>query len=57
MVSTNVCTDEQDAFGSDFESTDEEGAQEEVDTAAENMVREEEKKTRKVWACVVECIR
>ena len=43
-----VYQDEQDDFGSDFESTDEEGAQEEVDAAAEKMVREEEKKGRKV---------
>ncbi|KAI0089904.1 YL1 nuclear protein-domain-containing protein [Irpex rosettiformis] len=39
--------DEQDAFESDFESTDEEGAQEDVDAAAERMVTEEEKRKRK----------
>ena len=41
-------TDEQDAFESDFESTDEEGAQEDVDASAEKMILEEERKTRKV---------
>ncbi|KIP04010.1 hypothetical protein PHLGIDRAFT_25831 [Phlebiopsis gigantea 11061_1 CR5-6] len=40
--------DEQDAFESDFESTDEEGAQEDVDASAEKMILEEERKTRKV---------
>ncbi len=42
------CSDEQDAFESDFESTDEEGAQEDVDAAAERMVRDEEKQKKKV---------
>ena len=41
------CTDEQDAFESDFESTDEEGAQEDVDASAEKMIKEEERKIRK----------
>ena len=45
---TTFTADEQDAFESDFESTDEEAAQEDVDAAAEKMIREEEKKTRKV---------
>lgn len=40
--------DEQDAFESDFESTDEEGAQEDVDAAAEKMVQDEEKQKKKV---------
>lgn len=40
--------DEQDAFGSDFESTDEEGAQEDVDATAEKMVREQDAPSRKV---------
>lgn len=40
--------DEQDAFGSDFESTDEEGAQEDVDATAEKMVRDQEAPSRKV---------
>ncbi|KAI0683332.1 YL1 nuclear protein-domain-containing protein [Cytidiella melzeri] len=39
--------DEQDAFGSDFESTDEEGAQEDVDAAAEKMATEEERQKKK----------
>ncbi|KAH8101447.1 YL1 nuclear protein-domain-containing protein [Cristinia sonorae] len=39
--------DEEDAFGSDFESTDEEGAQEDVDAAAERMARETDKGPRK----------
>lgn len=43
-----VFADERDAFGSDFESTDEEGAQEDVDATAEKMVHEEERKRRKV---------
>ena len=37
--------DEEDAFESDFESTDEEGAQEDVDAIAEKMVQEEERQT------------
>ncbi|KAJ3489399.1 hypothetical protein NLI96_g2163 [Meripilus lineatus] len=40
-------TDEEDAFSSDFESTDEEGAQEDVDAAAEDMAKEEEKRVRR----------
>ena len=40
--------EEEDAFGSDFASTDEEGAQEDVDAVAERMVQEEEKTKRKV---------
>lgn len=40
--------DEQDAFGSDFESTDEEGAQEDVDATAEKVVRDQEAPSRKV---------
>lgn len=39
--------DEQDAFESDFESTDEEGAQEDVDASAEKMAREEERAAKK----------
>ncbi len=40
--------DEEDIFESDFESTDEEGAQEDVDAAAENLIRQEESRVRKV---------
>lgn len=40
--------DEQDAFESDFESTDEEAMQEDVDSAAEKIIRDEEKQSRKV---------
>jgi hypothetical protein len=47
MVFTRF-SDEQDAFESDFESTDEEGVQEDVDAAAEKMVHEEEKRAKKV---------
>ncbi|KAI0717508.1 YL1 nuclear protein-domain-containing protein [Cerioporus squamosus] len=39
--------DEEDIFESDFESTDEEGAQEDVDAAAENLIRQEESRVRK----------
>ncbi|OBZ78578.1 MutS 4 [Grifola frondosa] len=39
--------DEEDVFGSDFESTDEEGAQDDVDAIAENLVRQEEKVFRR----------
>lgn len=35
-------------FGSDFESTDEEGQQEDVDAAAEKMIRQEDSHARKV---------
>lgn len=45
---TSLITDEEDAFESDFESTDEEGAQEDVDAIAEKMVRDEERGTKKV---------
>ncbi len=44
----SLSIDEDDAFESDFASTDEAGAQEDVDAAAENMVREEEKGVRRV---------
>ena len=40
--------DEEDAFESDFASTDEEGAQEDVDEAAEKLATEEEKGVRRV---------
>ncbi|KAI0825324.1 YL1 nuclear protein-domain-containing protein [Trametes gibbosa] len=39
--------DEEDVFGSDFESTDEEGQQEEVDAAAEKMIRLDDSHNRK----------
>ncbi|KAH9850570.1 YL1 nuclear protein-domain-containing protein [Lenzites betulinus] len=39
--------DEEDVFGSDFESTDEEGQQEDVDAAAEKMIRQEDSHARK----------
>ncbi|KAI0641089.1 YL1 nuclear protein-domain-containing protein [Trametes meyenii] len=39
--------DEEDVFGSDFESTDEEGDQDDVDAAAEKMIRQEESRARK----------
>ncbi|EIW65179.1 uncharacterized protein TRAVEDRAFT_160013 [Trametes versicolor FP-101664 SS1] len=39
--------DEEDIFESDFESTDEEGQQEDVDAVAEKMIRQEESHTRK----------
>ncbi|KAI0791781.1 YL1 nuclear protein-domain-containing protein [Abortiporus biennis] len=39
--------EEEDAFESDFASTDEEGAQEDVDAAAERMLQDEEKAKRK----------
>ncbi|KAI0358850.1 hypothetical protein OH77DRAFT_1396206 [Trametes cingulata] len=39
--------DEEDVFESDFESTDEEGDQEDVDAAAEKMLRQEELRARK----------
>ncbi|KAK7688124.1 hypothetical protein QCA50_008494 [Cerrena zonata] len=42
-----VIKDEEDAFESDFESTDDEGAQEDVDAVAEKMIREEERTTKK----------
>lgn len=40
--------DEEDIFESDFESTDEEGEQEDVDAAAEKLIRQEESRIRKV---------
>ncbi|KAH9939033.1 YL1 nuclear protein-domain-containing protein [Epithele typhae] len=39
--------DEEDLFESDFESTDEEGAQEDVDAVAEKLIRQEESQVRK----------
>ena len=42
-----VCIDEEDIFGSDFESTDEETAQADVD-AGDIAVNDEEKRARKV---------
>lgn len=50
ILGLRPCLDEQDAFESDFESTDEEGAQEDVDAAAERMVRDEEKQKKKVYS-------
>lgn len=47
-----MVTDEEDAFESDFESTDEEAMLEDVDAAAEKVVREEERKTRRVCMLV-----
>ena len=44
--------DEEDIFESDFESTDEEGAQEDVDAAAEKLIRQEESRVRKVCRSV-----
>lgn len=44
--------DEEDAFESDFESTDEEAAQEDVDTAAEKQVREDERGLHKVYTII-----
>ncbi|EKM60548.1 uncharacterized protein PHACADRAFT_110047 [Phanerochaete carnosa HHB-10118-sp] len=43
-----IRVDEQDAFESDFESTDEEGAQGDVDASAEKIVQDEERKVKKV---------
>lgn len=40
--------DEEDAFESDFESTDEEANQEDVDYAAEKMIIHEERSMQKV---------
>ncbi|KAI0324453.1 hypothetical protein GY45DRAFT_1262825 [Cubamyces sp. BRFM 1775] len=39
--------DEEDMFWQDFESTDEEGDQDDVDATAENMLRQEEHRARK----------
>ncbi|KAI8983278.1 YL1 nuclear protein-domain-containing protein [Trametes punicea] len=39
--------DEEDIFEADFESTDEEGDQEDVDATAEKMIRQEESRARK----------
>lgn len=47
-MQTAWSADEEDVFGSDFESTDEEAVQEDVDVAAEKVVREEERSSRKV---------
>jgi vacuolar protein sorting-associated protein 72 len=44
---TNAYVDEEDIFGSDFESTDEETAQAEVD-AGDKALDEEEKRAQKV---------
>lgn len=44
--------DEEDAFESDFESTDEEAAQEDLDTAAEKQVREDERGLHKVYMII-----
>lgn len=44
----NCCLDEQDAFESDFESTDEEDAAEVGNASAEKTVRDEERKVQKV---------
>ena len=46
-------SEEEDIFESDFESTDEEGAQEDVDAAAEKLIRQEELRVRKVSRYVV----
>ena len=40
--------EEEDIFESDFESTDEEEAQEDVDATAEKLIRQEESRVRKV---------
>lgn len=40
--------DEEDVFGSDFESTDEEGAAADGDTAGDMAVEDEEKRARRV---------
>lgn len=47
--------DEEDAFESDFESTDEEVAQEDVDATAEKLVREEERATHKACCLIFFC--
>ncbi|EJF58834.1 hypothetical protein DICSQDRAFT_109720 [Dichomitus squalens LYAD-421 SS1] len=39
--------EEEDVFGSDFESTDEEEVQEDVDAAAEKLIRQDESRIRK----------
>lgn len=44
--------EEQDVFGSDFESTDEEAEQQGVD-AGETMIREEEQRARRVRTFVL----
>lgn len=49
-LTRRLSADEDDVFGSDFESTDEEGAQEDVDAAAEKLIRQEESRVRKVIA-------
>jgi vacuolar protein sorting-associated protein 72 len=46
------CVDEEDIFGSDFESTDEETAQADVD-AGDKAVDEEEKRARKVRSALL----
>ncbi|EMD41507.1 hypothetical protein CERSUDRAFT_146509 [Gelatoporia subvermispora B] len=46
-VDFNIEKDEEDVFGSDFESTDEEAVPEDVDMVAEKVVQDEEKTTRK----------
>lgn len=48
--SIRAVTEEEDAFESDFESTDEEAVQEDVDTAAEKVARDDERRPRKVRA-------
>lgn len=48
LLNSRETADEEDAFESDFESTDEEAMQEDVDAAAEKVIREEERKNRKV---------
>ena len=47
LISYGGGLEEQDVFGSDFESTDEEAEQQGVD-AGETMIREEEQRARRV---------
>lgn len=47
MLNKEDGIDEEDIFGSDFESTDEEGAQDDAE-AGDKVVHEEEKRARKV---------
>jgi hypothetical protein len=48
-------TDEEDQFGSDFASTDEEEAKEDPGAQQEKEVEEEDKTTRMVSNCLCRC--
>ncbi|PIL30774.1 transcription factor [Ganoderma sinense ZZ0214-1] len=52
----SVAKEEEDIFESDFESTDEEGEQEDVDAAAEKLIRQEESRVRKTGRTQLERI-